>query len=140
VAARVCRNCRDILVDADKVLREAKLSKHCHIMGPEELRMTPKKDKRGVEYLEVKYFDSDANSLQEIFYFDSHRNRTKFEIDFLRTHLKLPEKKLKFSKIEDVCQHQNLFRSPKFIVARKKDQFWKITEKVFVEELTSSMS
>jgi DNA repair protein RadD len=34
-----------------------------------------------------------------------------------------------------VVKYQKLFRNPAFVIARKQDKFWKITEKIFVEEL-----
>jgi DNA repair protein RadD len=34
-----------------------------------------------------------------------------------------------------VIKYQPLLRLPKFVIARKQDKFWKITEKVFAEEL-----
>ena len=35
----------------------------------------------------------------------------------------------------DVIKYQRLFRLPAFVIARKQERWWKITEKVFAEEL-----
>jgi len=53
----------------------------------------------------------------------------------LRSHLRRPELASEFESVHDVIKYQKLFRLPKFIIARKQDKFWKITEKIFAEEL-----
>ena len=40
-----------------------------------------------------------------------------------------------FATVHDVIKYQKLFRLLSFVIARKQDKFWKITEKVFAEEL-----
>jgi DNA repair protein RadD len=37
---------------------------------------------------------------------------------------------------EDVIRYQKLLRMPSFVIARKQEKFWKITEKVFAEEMS----
>jgi DNA repair protein RadD len=32
-------------------------------------------------------------------------------------------------------KYQALYRAPAFVIARKQEKFWKITEKIFSEEL-----
>ena len=45
------------------------------------------------------------------------------------------EFELPFEEIEDVIKYQRLFRMPSFVIARKQGKFWRITEKIFAEEL-----
>jgi DNA repair protein RadD len=54
-----------------------------------------------------------------------------FYYNFMRLHLRIPERKWNFATIDDVIQHQHLFRMPLFIIARKKKYFWEIREKIF---------
>ncbi len=59
----------------------------------------------------------------------------KFQINFLRSHLKRPELSEGIQSPQDVIKYQKLLRLPSFVIARKQEKFWKITEKVFSEEL-----
>ena len=56
-------------------------------------------------------------------------------INFLRSHLRRPELSDEFRSPQDVVKYQKLLRLPAFVIARKQEKFWKITEKVFSEEL-----
>ena len=42
------------------------------------------------------------------------------------------EKKLRIESIEEALQHQNRFRMPLYLIARKQERFWKIREKIFL--------
>jgi len=53
----------------------------------------------------------------------------------LRAHLRRPELSAHFSAASEVIKYKKLLRLPAFVIARKQDKFWKITEKVFAEEL-----
>ena len=39
-----------------------------------------------------------------------------------------------FDTPELVVRYQKLLRTPSFVIARKQDKFWKITEKIFTED------
>jgi len=93
-------------------------------------------DKRGKSYLQIKYYDFNGEYLAEYHYLDSDSNLKKFHVNFLRSHMKRPEFNLPVEDVEDVLRIKNFFRLPAFIIARKQDKFWKITEKIFVEELS----
>lgn len=136
VTARECRECSNILIDADSKLKQAKLSKNAHVLSPDSVKMEERIDKRGTNFLDIKYFDCDGKYLSEIHYLNSAVNFKKFNINFLRSHMKRPELSQHFSNVGDVIRYQKLLRVPKFIIARKQDKFWKITEKIFFEELT----
>ena len=136
VTARECRECSNILIDADSKLKQAKLSKNAHVLSPDSVKMEERIDKRGTNFLDIKYFDCDGKYLSEIHYLNSNVNFKKFNINFLRSHMKRPELSQHFSNVGDVIRYQKLLRVPKFIIARKQDKFWKITEKIFFEELS----
>src|SRR5690606_11406506 len=124
-----------LLMDADAKLKQAKLSKDAHILKPDSIQLQEKRDKNGNSFLEIKYYDYDAKALAEIHYLNNSTALKKFNINFLRSHLKRPELKLSFKTPENIIDNQSFLRMPSFIIARKQGKFWKITEKIFTEEL-----
>lgn len=135
VTARACEKCDAVLIDADAKLKQARLSKNAHVLTPEKITFTERTDKNSNSYLEIKYFDWDAQYVSEAHFFSNPSSIKKFNINFLRSHLKRPELAVEFRTPQDVVNNQGLFRLPSFVIARKQDKFWKITEKVFAEEL-----
>ncbi|MDA8793705.1 DEAD/DEAH box helicase [Bacteriovoracaceae bacterium] len=140
ITARECSTCSLLLIDADSKLRQARLSKDAFILRPDTMKIMESQDKKGNPYLEIKYYDVDAKYLREIYYLGNSTNLKKFSINFLRSHLKDPELTDHFEESDDVIKYQKLFRRPKYVIARKQDKFWKITEKIFVEELSRAHS
>jgi DNA repair protein RadD len=138
VTARACEKCSATLIDADAKLKQAKLSKNAHVMTPERITFEERKDRNSNPYLEIRYYDYDAQYVSEAHFFSSPSSIKKFHINFLRFHLKRPELALELRNPRDVIQNQGLFRLPAFVIARKQDKFWRITEKVFAEELGSA--
>jgi DNA repair protein RadD len=136
ITARVCTNCDALLIDADSKLRQAKLSKNAHVMKPDMIKLEERKDKNGNPYVEIKYFDYDAKYFSEFHFLNNPTSLKKFNIDFLRSHLRRPELGVNILTAEEVVRYQGLLRMPAFIIARKQGKFWKITEKIFVEELS----
>lgn len=135
ITARECCHCRLTLIDADTKLKQAKLSKNAHILTPDHIDTLEKKDKHGNPYLEVKYFDHDGQYLSEAHFFNNTTSIKKFQINFLRSHLKRPELIININSPGELVKYKPLLRMPKFIIARKQEKFWKITEKIFSEEL-----
>lgn len=138
VTARECEKCNATLIDADSKLKQARLSKNAHVLTPDMIELSESMDKNGNPYLEIKYYDYDAQYLREIHYLNSKTSLKKFHINFLRSHLKRPEKNIQIKDPQDVINLQNTLRMPKFIIARKQDKFWKITEKIFAEEVSKN--
>ncbi len=135
VTARECIECRATLVDADAKLKQARLSKNAHILKPDTIELEERRDKRGNPFLEVRYYDFDAKYLSEVHYLNNETSIKKFHINFLRSHMGRPEFELPITTIDEVLRFQRLFRMPSFVIARKQDKFWRITEKIFAEEL-----
>ena len=135
ITARECSKCQAVLIDADSKLKQAKLSKNAHVLKPDSVSFEKKQDKSGNPYLEVKYFDYDAKHLREMHYLNNPTAKKKFNINFLRSHMRRPELEVEFSNPDEVIKYQKLLRLPAFVIARKQDKFWKITEKIFTEEL-----
>ncbi|WP_413287989.1 DEAD/DEAH box helicase [Bdellovibrio sp. HCB337] len=131
IAARSCRKCEHVLVDADKRLKEAMALKDAHVMRVDSMAFKKSYDKKGNERLEVHYYDADAQPLKEYFYLRSSEDCRVFYFNFVRMHSRLPEKKIHIHGIDDVFANQTLFRQPMFVVARKQKHFWAIREKIF---------
>lgn len=135
ISAKACENCKAVLVDADAKLKQARLSKNAHVLTPAKITFDERKDKNGSPYLEIRYYDYDAQYVSEAHFFSNASSIKKFNINFLRSHLRRPELAVEFVSPQEVVKYQKLFRLPSFVIARKQDKFWKITEKVFAEEL-----
>lgn len=135
LTAKECTQCRAALVEAEAKLKQAKLSKNSHVLTPDRITFDERLDKNQRPYLEIRYYDHDARYLSEVHFFSHPSSLKKFNINFLRSHLRRPELAGEFQSPEDVIKYQKLFRLPAFVIARKQDKFWKITEKVFSEEL-----
>lgn len=135
ITARACENCDAVLIDADAKLKQAKLSKNSHILTPERITFEERMDKNSQPYLEIRYYDFDSNYVSEAHFFSNPSSIKKFNINFLRSHLRRPELAVDLTSPKEVIRFQKLFRLPSFVIARKQDKFWKITEKVFAEEL-----
>lgn len=131
IAARVCNTCQAMLVDNDKKLREAMSLKDAHVMRPDSMSFEKRFDRKGQASLEVKYYDCDGEFLREFFYLTSQTDRRAFYYNFMRMHLRVPERKVDFSSVDDVIDQQDLFRLPLFLIARKKERYWEIREKIF---------
>ncbi len=135
ITARACEKCDAVLIDADAKLKQAKLSKGAHVLTPERITFEERQDKNGNAYLEIRYYDYDAQFMSEAYFFNHPSALKKFNINFLRAHLKRPEIVHQLRSPTDVIRNQKLFRAPSFVIARKQEKYWKITEKVFAEEL-----
>ncbi len=135
ITAKNCEKCQTTLIDADSKLKQAKLSKNSHVLTPEKITFDERLDKNSNPYLEVRYYDYDGQYLSEAHFFSSPLSIKKFNINFLRSHLKRPEIALSLKSPKDVIDNQHQLRMPSFVISRKQDKFWKITEKVFTEEL-----
>ncbi len=135
ITAKACEKCTATLIDADAKLKQAKLSKNSHVLTPDRITFEERKDKNAIPYLEIRYYDLDAQYVSEAHFFSNESSIKKFNINFLRSHLRRPELAVELSTPREVIKYQRLFRLPSFVIARKQDKFWRITEKVFAEEL-----
>ncbi len=130
-SARSCERCRAALVDDDRKLRDAMALKDAHVMRVDSMALVESVDRRGNPRLEVRYFDADGQSLKEWFFLRSTSDRLAFRHSFLRLHLRRPERVPEVSTPADAVALQPLLRTPAFVVARKRERFWQVREKVF---------
>jgi DNA repair protein RadD len=131
IAARQCGECGHVLIDNDQKLREAMALKNAHVMRPDSMSFQKSYDKRGTERLEVHYYDYDGQCLKEYFYLNRPTEARAFYYNFARMHLRRPEIPPKIEKTDDVLEYQSHFRMPMFVIARKKEYYWQIREKIF---------
>ena len=131
ISARVCGKCDFVLVDADKKLKEAMLLKDAHVMCVEEMQFHEVVDKKGRSRLEVRYFDANADVLKESFFLESPEDCRAFYFNFTRMHWRVPGESITIRGIVDVLKARSRFREPLYVIARKKQQYWQIREKVF---------
>jgi len=135
ITPKACHKCQAVLIDADSKLKQAKLSKNSHVLTPEKITFDERLDKNSNPYLEVRYYDYDGEYVSEAHFFSNPSSIKKFNINFLRSHLKRPEVATDIKSPQDLLKNQRHLRLPSFVIARKQDKYWKITEKIFVEEL-----
>jgi DNA repair protein RadD len=135
ISARECNHCGCLLIDPDEKLKQARLSKDAHVLTPDSVEMLERIDKKGTPYLQVKYYDYDAQFVAEMYYLNNPTSRKKFTINFLRSHMRKPEVKLQIHSVSDAINIQSQLRMPSFVIARKQGKFWRVTEKIFSEEL-----
>ena len=135
ISARDCSNCGCVLIDPDTKLKQARLSKDAHVLTPDSIEMLERVDKKGTPYLQVKYYDYDAQFVAEMYYLNNATSLKKFAINFLRSHMRKPELKLNISSVSDAVKLRPKLRMPSFVIARKQGKFWRVTEKIFSEEL-----
>jgi DNA repair protein RadD len=136
ITARECKSCKAILIDPDAKLKQARLSKNAHVLKPDSMEFLERRDKKGNSFLEVRYYDFDAKYLSEFHYLNNPTSVKKFNINFLRSHWRRPEIAVDFDSPEQVVHYQKLLRVPSFVIARKQEKFWKITEKIFTEDFS----
>ena len=115
-------------------LSKQDFQRNAHVLKPDSVDYVDRKDKNGNQLLEVRYYDFDGKYLAEFHYLNNLTSQKKFNINFLRSHMRKPELGLEVSKVEEVIYYQKLFRVPSFVIARKQDKFWRITEKIFAED------
>ncbi len=127
-----CVNCSVIFVDDEAKLRHAFAMKDAHVMQPDSMTFERKTDKKGNDRLEVRYYDLNAQSLSEVYFFNTPQDAKVFYYNFSRMHNRLPERRLDVSSIDEALEVQSLFRLPLFIIARKQEKYWKIREKMFL--------
>lgn len=127
-----CEKCSAIFVDDEAKLREAMSLKDAHVMQPDTMTFERKVDAKGVERLEIRYYDLNAQALSEAYWFSTPNDPKIFYYNFVRMHNRLPEHELRIGSIDEALELQNKFRMPLFVIARKQGKYWKIREKVFL--------
>ncbi|QXX83718.1 DEAD/DEAH box helicase [Providencia sp. R33] len=130
IAARRCQKCQEVLSDPDDMLKAALKLKDALIIRCGGMQFISGSDAKG-EWIKINYFDEDGTSVSERYRLTTPAQRRVFEYRFLREHQRAPGVLFKWNDANDIILQQSLLRYPQFIVARKKDRFWEIREKIF---------
>ncbi|WP_273803754.1 DEAD/DEAH box helicase [Providencia rettgeri] len=130
IAARRCQKCQEVLSDPDDMLKAALKLKDALIIRCGGMQFISGSDAKG-EWIKINYFDEDGTSVSERYRLTTPAQRRVFEYRFLREHQRAPGVPFKWNDANDIILQQSLLRYPQFIVARKKDRFWEIREKIF---------
>jgi DNA repair protein RadD len=107
-------------------------AKNTHVMRPDSMTLERKKDQKGRERLEIRYYDLNAQHLSEVYFFDSPADAKVFHYNFVRMHTRLPELQLQIGTIDEALRTKALFRVPLYVIARKQERYWRIREKLFL--------
>ncbi|MBW9431064.1 DEAD/DEAH box helicase [Atlantibacter hermannii] len=130
IAARRCHQCDTVLVDPDDMLKAALKLKDALVLRCSGMQLQSGSDAKG-EWLKVTYYDEDGADVSERFRLHTPAQRTAFEHLFLRPHTRTPGVPLRWITAADIAAQHALLRHPDFVVARMKDRFWQVREKVF---------
>ncbi|WNN47408.1 DEAD/DEAH box helicase [Siccibacter colletis] len=130
IAARRCRECDQVLVDPDDMLKAALKLKDALVLRCGGMALASGADDKG-EWLNVTYYDEEGADVSERFRLTTPAQRTAFEQLFIRPHTRTPGVPLAWKTAADIQRQQALLRHPDFVVARKKGHYWQVREKVF---------
>ncbi|MTC76284.1 DEAD/DEAH box helicase [Providencia sp. wls1919] len=130
IAARRCHKCQEVLTDPDDMLKAALRLKDALILRCGGMELTSGSDAKG-EWLKITYYDEDGTSVSERFRLTTSAQKRAFEFRFLREHHRAPGVPFHWNNANDIISQQALLRYPQFIVARKKESYWEIREKIF---------
>ncbi|WP_436876791.1 DEAD/DEAH box helicase [Siccibacter turicensis] len=130
IAARRCRECDQVLVDPDDMLKAALKLKDALVLRCGGMALAAGADDKG-EWLNVTYYDEEGADVSERFRLTTPAQRTAFEQLFIRPHTRTPGVPLAWKTAADLLAQQALLRHPDFVVARKKGHYWQVREKVF---------
>lgn len=131
IAARQCHQCRQILVDPDKKLKDALKARHTKVLRCSWMDFSIHQHSKGETSLKITYYDEDGSCLHEYFRFDTEAQRGAFFHHFVRLHHKVPGQHFWVQTPSQVIEQRHKFRHPNFIIARKEDSFWRILHKIF---------
>ncbi|MDH4574450.1 DEAD/DEAH box helicase [Salinicola acroporae] len=131
IAARVCGQCGERLVDPDDKLRDALKLRHAKVLRVGGMQLTATTNGRGVPRLKVTYHDEDGDTLDEWFGLDTPGQRHVFERVFLRRHLRAPGSGWQPRSAEEAAEQAARLRAPDFVIGRKTGRHWRVDEKLF---------
>lgn len=131
IAARQCHGCQQLLVDPDNKLKAALQLRDAKVLRCSGISFKAVITKQGHDALKVTYHDEDGAELSEQFRLETDAQRGAFYHNFLKQHLKNRTDKFFPQSPDEVIQNQHRLRFPDFVIARQKDRFWVIREKLF---------
>ncbi len=131
IAARRCHHCDAVIIDPDTKLRDALALKDALVLRCAGMTLESRLSKKGKPQLKAIYHDEDGTELAEYYSLDTLAQQTVFKETFLKFHVRNTALQFTANSVAEVIAAQRLFRSPDFVIARKKARFWEIKEKLF---------
>ena len=119
-----------MLVDPDDMLKAALKLKDALVLRCSGMTLQDGMDEKG-GWLKITYYDEDGADVSERFRLHTPAQRMAFEQLFIRPHTRTPGVPLRWITPGDIIAQQALLRAPDFVVARQKDRYWQVREKVF---------
>ncbi|MEY4583009.1 MAG: hypothetical protein RL701_7712 [Pseudomonadota bacterium] len=125
IAARGCERCGAVLVDPDDQLRQALRLKNALVLRVAGMNFEAKGS-----VLVIRYYDEDAQSIQERFNFANPGERAAFNRTFSR-RIAQGRRPLELEAVEHALRLRGLLPTPDFIVARKVKHYFRVQERIF---------
>jgi len=123
IAARVCHQCEQPIVDPDDKLRDALNLKNALVLRVSGMQLEAQNQR-----LKVTYHDEDGADVSEYFSLSSEKASFYFKRQFLRAGV---TSKIDFSNPNSVVTHQSLLKVPDFVVAKRDKGKHKVVERIF---------
>lgn len=123
IAARVCHQCEQPIVDPDDKLRDALNLKNALVLRVSGMQLEAQNQR-----LKVTYHDEDGADVSEYFSLSSEKASFYFKRQFLRVGV---TSKIDFSNPNSVVTHQSLLKVPDFVVAKRDKGKHKVVERIF---------
>lgn len=125
IAARVCVECQQPMVDPDDQLKNALKLKDAKVIRCAGISLAAKEHR-----LIVTYHDEQGVELKESFDFDKQAQKTVFNRLF-GARFKQGSEPRQFASVAEVLRSEHFLSAPDFVVARKQGKFWRIKERLF---------
>ena len=129
IAARICLQCEQTLVDPDKKLREALQLKNVMILYCSEMQL--KANTQDKPQLQISYLDANGAKLTETWQLATLRQKRAFLAKFIPAHLIDRHRKFTDTAPTKIVQQQHRLRFPDVVIAKKSGRFWQIKDKLF---------
>lgn len=123
IAARVCHQCEQPIVDPDDKLRDALNLKNALVLRVSGMQLEAQNQR-----LKVTYHDEDGADVSEYFSLSSEKASFYFKRQFLRVGV---NSKIDFANPNSVVTHQSLLKVPDFVVAKRDKGKHKVVERIF---------
>ncbi len=136
IAARICHECNETLVDPDKKLKEALNLKDALVFECTDMQLSVHQSDKGKPQLKVTYYGDNDAQVHQFWSLTTKKQKETFQKTFVRPHLADKHRPFVESSPAKVVKSQHRFRLPEFVIARKVGRFWTMRDKIFADELT----
>ncbi len=125
IAVRHCHACEGRLIDPDDLLKKA-----LNLKDSKVIRCSGMESNLKGHVLSIRYFDEDGSELKETFHLNKKPALSQFNELFAR-RLAQATQPLNFTNSDEIKPFIGYLPYPDFVIAKKKGQYWKVTERLF---------